>query len=308
MKNFLRIFILFIFPILILSIAAELSLRNIPNDYSNKKNYLDENSNEIQTLILGNSHTFYGVNPEFISEKSFNAAMVSQSLDYDYKILKKYNENWGNLKTIVIPISYHSLFGNLENGIEYWRIKNYNIYYDMYDGGELKNLTEILSTPFRSNISRVIDYYIIDKKPRISNFGWGVNQVQLIPFNLEEKGRKAAERHTKESDELLETNLKIIQNIISLAEQYNWNILFVTPPAHITYRKYLNLDQLNLTIEKITNLTNLSENAKYYNFIDSPEFSQEDFYDSDHLNAKGAKKFTFFINKIIQGNFFNYTY
>ncbi len=278
MKKFLVLLLIFISPVIITLIATELLLRNIPNEYSIKKDYLDKNSNQIEILILGSSHTYRGVNPELISGNVYNAAMVSQSLDFDFEILNKYKGEWDSLKTIVLPISYFSLYSNLENSVESWRVKNYNIYFDFYEGGEWRYLTETFSTPFRTNIIRIFDYYILNiEKTETSSLGWGSIAAERKPYKLIEKGREAAERHTKESDDLLASNLDELKNILSLAEQNNWNILFVTPPAFHTYRKHLNQNQLNTTIDTISNLSLLFENVKYYNLIDSPKFIKEDF-------------------------------
>ena len=69
-------------------ISFELLLRNIPNDYSFKKNYLNTKSNSIEVLFLGSSHIYYGINPEYISRNSFNGSHISQSLNFDLEILE----------------------------------------------------------------------------------------------------------------------------------------------------------------------------------------------------------------------------
>lgn len=304
MKNFLILLLIFISPLIIVLIASELLIRNIPNEYAIKKEYLDKNSNEIETLILGSSHTYRGVNPDFISGNVYNAAMVSQSLDYDYKILSKYEGEWDRLNTIVVPISYFSLYSNLENSVEFWRVKNYNIYYDLYEGGDWKYLTEIFSTPFRTNVIRIVDHYILNiKNTETSSLGWGSKRAAQKPFKLKENGIEAAKRHTKESDNLLASNLVTLNKILSFAKKNKCNLLFVTPPAFLSYREHLNQDQYNVTIEKLSNISLLFENAKYFNFIASPKFIEEDFYDADHLNGKGAAKFSKLLNNLIQKEF-----
>lgn len=285
-------------------IAFELLLRNIPNDYSIKKEYLDAKSDNIEILILGSSHTFRGVNPEFINGHAYNAAMLSQSLDYDYGILKKFDGNWGGLKTVVIPISYFSLYSNLKNGVESWRIKNYNIYFNIYGGGDWRYLTETFSTPSKLNVSKIFDYYIFNiNNVESSKLGWGSRKATLKPGNLEDLGKKAAVRHTKDSNKLVASNLKILKKILILAESRNWNILFITPPAYKSYKKYLNHIQLNNTLDNISKLSLHKENVRYYNLIDSPEFIKEDFYDADHLNGKGVVKFSKILNNLIEKDF-----
>lgn len=305
MKRFLLLLLIFISPVILTLIATELLLRKIPNEYSIKKDYLDENSNQIEILVLGSSHTYIGVNPEFISGNAYNAALVSQSLDYDFEILKKYNGEWDSLKTIVLPISYFSLYFNLENGVESWRVKNYNFYFDLHKGGKWKYFTEIFNTPFENNIKRIYKYYLRRNSFKIptSNLGWGYQSAKQKPKRMEEKGKVAAERHTQKSDYLFKSNVYHLKNILTLAEQNNWNVLLVTPPAYYTYRKYLNQNQLNSTIDIISNSSLLFENVKYYNLIDSPKFLKEDFYDADHLNGKGTAKFSILLNNLIHEKF-----
>jgi len=89
MSKFIIRTLLFSLPVLALFIVMEILLRQIPNDYLLKKKYLDNHSKEIETLILGSSHSFYGINPLYFSNNTFNASHISQSLDYDFAILKK---------------------------------------------------------------------------------------------------------------------------------------------------------------------------------------------------------------------------
>ncbi len=131
MNKFIKKTLFFCAPVLIFIVIMELLLRNIPNTYSYKKNYLDQHSNEIEILFLGSSHAYRAINPKFIHLNGFNAALISQSLDYDIEILKKYEKQMDKLKFIVIPIDYFSLYNRLETGIENWRIKNYNLYYGL---------------------------------------------------------------------------------------------------------------------------------------------------------------------------------
>ncbi len=71
MKRFVIKTIYISLPILVVAILMEILLRNTPNDYLFKKQYLDKHSSEIETLILGSSHSFYGFNPEyFVSIRS----------------------------------------------------------------------------------------------------------------------------------------------------------------------------------------------------------------------------------------------
>jgi len=52
MRKYLKHITLFLIPILICAVALETFTRNIPNSYKLKKEYLKNNSNEIEVLAL----------------------------------------------------------------------------------------------------------------------------------------------------------------------------------------------------------------------------------------------------------------
>ena len=78
---------------IVILVSLELLFRGIPNEYTFKKDYLDLHSNEIETLILGNSHNYYGLNPAYFNDyNTFNAAFTVQRTYFDLEILKKYKK------------------------------------------------------------------------------------------------------------------------------------------------------------------------------------------------------------------------
>jgi len=298
MKYFIRKTILFLFPLAILPLLMELLLRNIPNDYNYKKEYLMNNSNNITKLFLGSSHTYYGINPDFISGNSFNASHISQSIDLDYQIIKKYENNWNELKYIIIPIDYFTLFSRLSNGIEYWRIKNYNLYYDMHLSNSLSDNSELMSVSLKLNLRRIISYYFLNKTAiTCSKLGFGNNYKKSN--DLVKTGKTAALRHTKNDLSKLNESLKILKEIIDFASKNNIEIIFYTSPAYNTYVSNLDKNQLNLTINTITELAVNNSNCNYFNLLNDTHFYSDDFRDADHLNPEGAKKLSLRIDELI---------
>ena len=300
MKQFLKKTLLFGIPIIVCIVIMELVLRNIPNDYSYKRNYLDQNSNQIETLFLGSSHSLYAVNPEYLNSNSFNAAHVAQSLDYDVEILKKYANQMDKLKYIIVPIDYFSLYNRLETGVEYWRIKNYTIYYGFdKSSGFVENL-ELLNGKWSENSFRVYKY-LWKKKSEIScnQRGWGTNYNSKNKQDLFVTAKAAAKRHAKKSISFFDENVKIVDEIISIAKSKNVKVIFYTCPAYKTYVSQLNQEQLQKTILTIKGIQNLNTNVFYYNFLNDAKFTAKDFYDADHLNEIGAEKFSKKMDSII---------
>ena len=293
MNLFIKKSLFFSAPVLILIGIMEISLRNIPNDYSFKKNYLDQHSNQIETLFLGSSHAFYAVNPEFITSKSFNAAHIAQSLDYDLEILKKYSTVTDKLEFIVVPIDYFSLFNRLETGVEKWRIKNYNIYYGLNKSKNLVENSEILNGKWNENIKRLDKFFRKNKSDISCNkVGWGTNNNSKNSKDLVETGKSAAERHHKKSISFFEENLAVVNEIISFAKNKNAKLIFYTSPAYKTYTSQLNQEQLKTTIATIQSIQKANSNISYFNFLNDSSFTAQNFCDADHLNEKGAEKFS----------------
>ena len=197
MKKFILKLVLFLFPILIISIIWELLLRNIPNDYKLKEEFLDNNSKNIEVLILGSSHALYGLDPEFFSEYAFNASYVSQYLDIDFDIFSKYSDRFEKLKAIVVPVSYFSLYGNLENSSEFWRMKNYVIYCGIGNVNDIKDHSELLSGKLSYNYRRTYSFYVKGLSDvSCSALGWGYSFKSTNSCDLKTTGIASAKRHT----------------------------------------------------------------------------------------------------------------
>lgn len=280
----------------------ELLSRNIPNDYSYKNNYLNKNSNTIEVLYLGNSHIYFGINPEYSKSNSFNASHISQSLNYDLALLKKYDANWKRLKYIVIPIDYFSMYSSLESSVEDWRVKNYKIYYDIYEDHGFWNQFELTNGKFGDNISRLKKNIFKNKSDITCNkYGFGTTYNSKFNKNLIETGKESAERHTIElnNNQWFSKNTATINSIIAFSKLHNYKILFITCPAYKSYVKNLNQKQLTTTLATIRELTLKNKNTIYYNLLTDASFTEVDFYDADHLNVIGAKKLTQKIDSLL---------
>ena len=297
MKKFLIKISLFLLPFITLFTLLEYGLRKIPNDYSYKNQYLKNHSSKIEVLFLGSSHAYFGINPEFIKSKnSFNGAHVGQALRYDLEILKKYN--FSDLEYLVIPIDYLSLYPEGESKSY---IKNYKIYYGFETkGGGFSNNFEALNGLFNKKIEQVWDYLYYDKNNLTSNsLGWGTIYKSENQQDLVKTGKLRAEQQTKKNDQYLIKNINRVNEIIKISKSNNFKILFYTSPAYITYKEYLDTNQLKITIDTITNICKENNNLYYYNLLNDSQFIKEDFWDGNHLNELGAKKLTIKLDSIL---------
>jgi hypothetical protein len=300
MKQYLKGIILFMLPIFLIGGFLEYTTRQIPNDYSYKNHYLSKEAEDLEVLILGSSHTAYGVRPEVFSSKAFNAAHVGQSLKYDEFILEKTLKSAPQLKTIFLPISYFTLFSDEAERTR----KNYAIYYNCPLYQEPHYQFELLNIN-RKTIKRLLKNttnYWFGKSPsnqNVSELGYKTLHLDSPQADLEKTGQQAAKRHFAEDFKLKKENKKRLENIIAQCEEHSVQLILFTPPAWETYRKHLNKNQLDEMKRTIKNVLQKHNDISYYSFLEDERLLKEDFRDGDHLNTQGAEKFT----KILKSHF-----
>ena len=315
MKKFILKTIFFLLPILVLAVIMEVALRAIPNDYKQKRSYMDSHLDEIEVLVLGSSHSLYGINPKYFSQKTYNMAYVSQSLDLDYKILEKYYNRFKNLKTIIVDISYFSLYATLETGPEPWRAKNYNIYYGIPTSKATNNF-EVLTNKLDINYGRIKLYYTKkiknDKAFIDSTFtakmydGWISLKPAKTTDDLEETGVAAAGRHTyditeRSRVEIHDEQTNVLGKIVDWSKQKKVKVVFVTTPTYKTYYDRINTVQWDNTHKIIENICRKNSNCQYINLLKNEGnlFTEKDFSDADHLSETGAEKMSKLINEFL---------
>jgi hypothetical protein len=300
MIKFIKTIIVFTLPLFLGCFIMEGMLRNIPNDYALKRKYLDKNAASIETLVLGSSHTFYGVNPAFLSAKAYNLAFLSQSLDYDWELLNKYQGDLKNLKTIIIPISYFSLFSKLEGGPEAWRQNYYYRFFDLKSSTPFKYRFEVTSLKVKRNFSRIRSYYINKKSPILSNDQGMASSKMKSRLDFKKDGIEAALRHAGIIDfKDLDENIEILKTIISYAGSHDLQVVFVTTPTTSYYYDRLDVVQLETVKKTMQSLDSINVHVQYYDFLKDKRFNESDFRDADHLNEKGAEKFTKLLDNLV---------
>jgi hypothetical protein len=303
MKKFVLQTAYFLIPLTVIAIIVEVSLRSIPNDYTLKQNYWNNNVEQIENLILGSSHAYYGLNPEHFTDPTFNAAYVSQSLDFDLMLLNKFGGQMKALKNIVLPVSAFTFFADPENNLEAWRSKNYVVYYNLTQAStKYTDYSELLSQPLKDNLERLYNYYYQNEATTASSaLGWGANYLSQQSLDLIETGKTAAQRHSVEqlkslkNKRLFEYNQGLLTALLSWCQKNDVQLILFTPPAFESYRQALNPLQVQMTISTAKSYA-AAEGCLYLNYFGDPAFTENDFFDADHLADTGAKK----LSKMIQ--------
>jgi len=301
MKKFIKYIFIFFIPVILTAITVEALVRYIPNRHKLQAKYLNAHAKDIETLIIGSSHTLYGVNPEFFDESAFNGSNVSQTLDLDLEILKHYANDFTKLKSVIVRLSYTTLYEKLSESDEQWRMKDYVIYHDIENDYNISRNSELLSVKFKTNLKRIFEYFIQDKDPlNTSDLGWGTDANSNNSKNLVKTGIKVAQKHTIKDQSFFDENVKILDSFVAFCKNRNINVLLVTLPGYKSYTSNLNSQQLNKAINIAEQIADNNGNCSYYNFLESNLFKATDFFDGDHLNEKGAKKFSLLLNELLK--------
>ena len=294
-----------VFPIILFLVFYEITMRNIPNDYSHMRGIMEEKVGKIKILVIGNSHCYYGFNSAYFDKPALNISHVSQTYNYDWFLFDKYIDRMDSLEFIILPISSNSPFDKLENGLEFWRCKEYAIRYDcdFHQWYEIKyqyyfayfsldNLKQVISRLSDNTYNNIY----------LDSNGYKRKTLSDRVDNISEEGLIAAARHTipnmdKKSD-LYNENLEYVKDIIFRCQKRGIRIIFVSTPTHPVYYTHLNPEQVKI-IENFGRTLEQYDNVKYINLLKSPLFDTNDFFNSDHLCDNGAKKLTLLINNII---------
>ena len=311
MKRFIKVIILFLLPVICGCVLLEYGMRNVPNSYSFKKNWLDKNISSVRIWSFGSSHGLYGISPKYFSKPAFNSAHVSQPLKYDAFIFGKYIEQADSLEWVILPISYFTMTSKMEDGEEWWRIKNYCIYYDCpYHEWEPKYNIEIIGNPlsFYKQIKRVGRYWIkgIDDN---SCDSLGLDLGYSKTKRGEEwymNGKQRVKFHTKDLQEkkpIIQENIGYLERIIKKCEAKNVSILLLTTPVCSTYYECVDSTQYSLMTETCETLEYAYKNVQYLNLFKDVRFIEDDFFDADHLETEGAAKLTKILDEYISADY-----
>jgi hypothetical protein len=303
MKKALIRFALFLLPILVSAVVLEVLLRNLPHDFKFKKAQMELKYDEIETLIMGGSHTYYGVDPEQLDSETFNLAYVSQSLFFDYLLIEKYIDSLPQLKDVVLMIAHASLTYMFSEGEEDWRKFNYYRYYDItppYHQWYHKYYLEILNLPVQRSIKKVYQYYLMHKN-MISTTAWGWCDEYHMEnsLDLEKTGKEEADKHDSPSLDF-SWNLENLRKIIDICAERGIRVHAVNFPTYVSYRENLNPVKYNMIIDTCRWMGREFENVYHLKIDGDPRFGTEDFYDGDHLNDAGALKCSKMLNDYLE--------
>lgn len=297
MKKFLRYILIYSVLILVPLIAAEVYVRNMPNPARDKHLWMRQHSAEVETLVMGSSHCFYGVNPSLLGPHSFSLAQPTQPYRYDYYQLTHYD--LPRLKTVILPFSYQSLFEDIESEprLQYWAVR-YRLYMDCDIHSPLSKYGfECLHiAPFKEKLTSLW------RPSQLSwdscGFGTSNGTVSML-LEGQDNGKQRAEENTYPEMKSLGLCTAMLDSIAHWCDQRQVRLVLVTTPTSASFRANCSLRQQQVSDSTLQRVMQRHPSIVRFDHWADTAFVEADFYDADHLNMLGAAKLTKMLRKEI---------
>lgn len=255
---------------------------------------------EVHTLILGDSHAEYGLNPQLIPN-SKNYSQPSETYLNSYLKLEWLTRK-NNIETLILPISYNNLSGY--NDLKYIDEKwSYEMFSRMH----------FLLNPWRKDFSFSFDKYAFLKtflKQRLlyksSNYTPFLGEYHFITDSLaHEDATKIINTHfyknEKQSFALSQNNLSALDSIITFCQEKNIDLHLVSIPLYDSYIKSVPSKYIHALDSLLTKFGAL-KSVHVYNFTNEYRYNKKYFFDPSHLNKSGADHFSSIISRSINSH------
>lgn len=297
MRLFIKNILIFSITIIIIIVSSEVYVESLPNPAKDKHKWMTEHSEEVETIVLGSSHTYYGIRPDLLGKNAYSLALVSQCYRYDAYLLKHYN--MPKLKNVIIPFSYFSLWEDIDLQDEMsFEATRYRIYMDCDIHSRIGEygfeFTHIDS--FKEKLKSIYT----PSKMSWDKYGWGTNYTLESRNENWDNGELRAKNNTyPDNYEYVSLNISFLKEIIEFCRSKNVNIIVITTPVTNSFLANESSLQKEVNTKELQSILKTYPSVRYVNYENDSSFISYDFYDADHLNTNGATKLTSKLSEIL---------
>jgi hypothetical protein len=297
MNRFLiKIVQLLLFTLLILSVIGFYKQQD--HIISAKRSLFEINKKQINGLIIGTSHSYWGINPTLFPFKAINIAEINKPIEVDIEIIEKNIDQFPVLKYVFIPIDYFTFYytGSKEpysaRYYHHWGLKNG--YINSYCLKKFHVFTCGFSL-IESDISKEQDPLL----------GYLPKYDALSALSETEKMNNCEKRISTWNEHWIDTNntsylCKRITDLGVLLKKRRIQPIFINMPVSKMFYTYYDAKIILRNEELLNQIINTTQ-AKYINLQSNPAFTSDSlFCDIDHLNDKGATIATNLIREFVR--------
>ena len=280
MTTFLNKIVRYTLPIILMAVAMELLVEQIPNSYTYKRSYVEQHASSLRTLILGSSIAYDGIDASVLPHA------FSQCFEDDYRLLAKYIPQMDSLQSVILPMSYSSLqMVSSSNRRVY-----YTIYMDIYPRWPISKYSfECFNLELMAK--KIVKYYLNEDMVRCDSLGQRVGHTyaqrptdwQDIPALIANDRfvGPAAQPYVQE-------NIQWLRHLAVLCESRGVMLYLVAMPMLPAYREGMPQEQIALTEQVMHDM------AAEYDSVEMLDYQawgvEADFWNATHLNTDGAER------------------
>lgn len=292
MKKYIRQVATFLVAVVAFMLCAEAFMRHIPNAYRYKEQWLGANGENVGTLVLGNSHDYYGIRPSLLGKDAFSVACVSQRFDQDLYLLKRYFNYCPNLERVIINVDCSNLFDPPLDEDEAYRLA----YYHLYMGMPLKKSQwrGYVELAYIAAAREKFKNYVKSGSLPFDSLGWGNNYKsgnrQQSSFTIWNIKRRVEELKCRNYVHY-EHNVKVLCDIAGFCQSHGLELIVVSMPVVQAFYKNMGEKERAL-LKKAINRVRDFPAVSYYDFTTDLALAEGDFFNCDHLADTGADKFS----------------
>jgi hypothetical protein len=249
---------------------------------------MEQHGSQIETLILGSSNAYDGLNPSVLSH-AFNLANSSQTLEDDYRLLAKYIDSMDSLQTVIVGLGYHSLGATTEDN----RRTYYTIYMDLYPRWPINKYSFEVCNP-EMLVKKIIKYAVSRDVTRCDSLGQRVGHTKQAAQSGAEWWNKDM-LSLVENDKLqiadcrleIEENTRYLHAIVDLCNAHGVQPVVVLMPVMEEYKRLLPKEQVDLMEDVMQSLDSMAV------CIDASEWKipEDGWYNATHLTKETSEMF-----------------
>lgn len=304
--RFLKLCAWFFIPLIVICAILEVLTLNLPSSFKTIGNYLDQNAEKIEVLILGSSKLQSAVNPDWMDKPAINLASSSQHLNEDFELLKGTIDRMPKMEYVVFEVSDLHLELPLHT-TKYW--KN-NIFLKYYNVNAFKRPTYFGDRLiFLSNANlffyQLEDHYIRKNEVNEWNkYGFETNRYlgQFKDLDYDETKIENSNFLTIswEDSKVFKDNTALLFDMLEYIKSKNKRVIIFSVPNYKAYLKRANHKAVRRRDSILQIVENRYSNVAIFNKeSDTLSYTVKDFTNPNHFNPDGAKIFTKQLNHIL---------
>lgn len=296
-RVFLRLF-WFLLPLLLFWTVLEVGMGRVPNIFSVKRARCFALAPQLDTVILGSSNAFCGINPAYLSGSAFNLAVPSQTHYYDDRIGRIAMARLPRLKRIILPVTYVSLFWQTHESAELWRQYYFRQEWGIpalrpEDRWNIKNWSRVALASPETAFNSLCQGFRKSRATEVDPRGWNASLVKGDPRDLlEPAARLRVDGHIAMAHQAnFGPNLGYLEGLIAEAQARHIEVVLVALPVWSSYRAMSRPELWEQTRAALEDLA-ARHGIRFLDYYADPRLRADEFYDSDHLDSAGGIHFT----------------